>query len=121
VPDTNDDPADLAAVALSRDGDRVRAVLTGEVDMSNADPVLADLRAAAGSDVAALEVDLSGLLFLDSAGIAMLHRLSRFTAERDIALRILARESCPAARTLVIAGMEAVLPLHLVQSVQATE
>jgi anti-sigma B factor antagonist len=117
VPDAGDDLAEIAATQISRDADRVCVVLTGEVDMSNAESILVELRTAAG-DAVAVEVDLSELSFMDSAGIAMLHRLSRFTSEHDVELRIVARESCPAARTLLIAGMDAVLPLQLVQSTE---
>lgn len=114
MPDTGDRTADLADVEILRDGSRLRAVLTGEIDMSNADALLCTLQAA-GVDATDMEVDLSGLTFMDSAGIAMLHQLGRFVAGHGVGLRVLARTGCAAAHTLVIAGMADVLPLDLVQ------
>jgi anti-anti-sigma factor len=48
--------------------------LTGEIDISNAEPLGDALEAIVGPDARRLVVDLDGLDFMDSAGIAMLLR-----------------------------------------------
>ena len=86
------------------------AAVVGELDMSNADDIHQQLRAAA-SDAARLVVDLSGLGFIDSAGIAVLDRLHRELATGPTELRIAATPDSVAARTLRLAGMDRVLPM----------
>jgi len=48
--------------------------LTGEIDISNAEQLGDALEAIVGPDARRLVVDLDGLEFMDSAGIAMLLR-----------------------------------------------
>jgi len=86
------------------------AAVVGELDMSNADDIHQQLRAAA-SGATALVVDLSGLGFIDSAGIAILDRLHRELATGPTELRISATPDSVAARTLRLAGMDRVLPM----------
>ena len=98
-----------------RDG-RTVAVLSGELDMSNAEAVLARLVELL-DDGDGLDVDLTGLAFIDSAGIGILHRLNRSLLgaapdRRDTGLRIHAAPDTVAGRTLRLAGMDQVLPLH---------
>ena len=58
--------------------------LTGEIDISNAEPIGDALDALVGPEARRLVVDLDGLEFMDSAGIAMLLR----TAARVDAVEI---------------------------------
>jgi len=48
--------------------------LTGEIDISNAEPIGDALDGIVGPDARRIVVDLSDLQFMDSAGIAMLLR-----------------------------------------------
>jgi anti-anti-sigma factor len=48
--------------------------LVGEIDISNAEPIGDALAAIVGPDARQVVVDLAGLDFMDSAGIAMLLR-----------------------------------------------
>lgn len=50
--------------------------LTGEIDISNAEPIGDALDAIVGPDARQVVVDLDGLDFMDSAGIAMLLRIA---------------------------------------------
>jgi anti-sigma B factor antagonist len=52
------------------------ARLTGEIDISNAEPIGDALDAIVGPDARRVVVDLEGLEFMDSAGIAMLLRIA---------------------------------------------
>jgi len=58
--------------------------LTGEIDISNAEPIGEALEGIVGRDARRVVVDVEGLEFMDSAGIAMLLR----TAARVDAVEI---------------------------------
>ena len=107
-----DEPTELISVQVDQSADRAVAFLVGELDMSNAAEVLRRLtEVAAGSP--RLEVDLSRLGFIDSAGITALHRLHRsLEQEPGERLRILAAPDSVAGRTLRLAGMDRVLPMQ---------
>lgn len=107
----DDENGGLAAVRWERQDRSARADLIGEVDISNADDVLRELLSAADQGVGDLLVDLSGLRFIDSAGIAVMDRLTRALASGGTRLRIHAAEGSVAARTLALAGMDRVLPM----------
>ena len=109
MPQSGDDD-ELARVQVERHPDAVRVIVVGELDMSNAAAVYEQLAAAAVGDQD-LVVDLSGLAFIDSAGIAVLDRLSRRLSQSSTRLRILAPEASVAGRTLALAGMDQVLPM----------
>jgi anti-sigma B factor antagonist len=110
VPDRGDEHAALAEVNVAHSDDLIRADVVGEVDMSNAEEVFRQVRAAAEGR-SSVAVDLSQLGFIDSAGIAALARLHRDLTERGARLRVVAAESSVAARTLQLAGMDQVLPM----------
>jgi ABC-type transporter Mla MlaB component len=110
----------LVALQVQRLPGRVHAGLVGELDMTNAAEVLRRLTELA-ADGELLDLDLSRLGFLDSAGIAALHRLHRALAgqdgpgdqagpgERPGRLRVHAGPTTVAGRTLRLAGMDQVL------------
>lgn len=109
MPESGDDHQ-LARVQVEQGSDAARAMLVGELDMSNADRVYEELIAAA-IGCRQLLVDLTGLDFIDSAGIAVLDRLSRALSQGSTQLRIIAPEGSVAGRTLALAGMDRVLPM----------
>jgi anti-sigma B factor antagonist len=110
--DLGDENGALATVTTEREAGRVRATVGGEIDMSNVDEVSQQLRRAVhGNEV--LIVDLSRLAFIDSAGIAALHRLHRDLTGAGAQLRVVAGESSVAGRTLRLAGMDQVLPMDV--------
>jgi anti-anti-sigma factor len=73
--DVADDRFALGGVEPAGDdgGDPV-VRLTGEIDISNAEPIGDALDEIVGTDAKRIVVDLSELQFMDSAGIAMLLR-----------------------------------------------
>ena len=107
-----DDPTELISVQVDQFADRTVAFLVGELDMSNAAEVLRRLTEVA-IGCPRLEVDLSRLGFIDSAGITGLYRLHRsLEQEPGDRLRILAAPDSVAGRTLRLAGMDRVLPMQ---------
>jgi anti-anti-sigma factor len=116
VPDAPGQGEPLVTVQVDHQDGLTVAVLAGELDMSNADDVLARLVAAA-ADGGRLDVHLGSLTFIDSAGIGVLHRLNRrLLAETSDAgpnrLLVHADPDTVAGRTLRLAGMDQVLPLN---------
>jgi len=81
--------------------------VTGELDMSNADTVKAAVAASNAESAGRLVFELSGLRFIDSAGIAALLE----AAERIDT--VVVRSPAPAVRRVIeITGLSEVLPLE---------
>lgn len=88
--------ADLAVVPQD---DLIIATASGEVDAANADALARGIEARVGS-ARTVVFDLSGLEYLDSAGIHMLFRLGRRLDERGRGLRLVVPEGCVVRDTL---------------------
>jgi anti-anti-sigma factor len=110
VAESGDEFMELATVRVEWTADTVRATLSGELDMSNAESIYQRLLSAAVNGCELL-VDLAGLAFIDSAGIAVLDRLYRTLAAGSTRLVLAAGRGTVAARTLALAGMDRVLPM----------
>jgi anti-anti-sigma factor len=83
--DVAGDAFPLGAVAPAGDDDGAPIVrLTGEIDISNAEPIGDALEALVGPDARRVVVELDGLRFMDSAGIAMLLRTAARTDSVEI-------------------------------------
>ena len=80
--------------------------LTGAVDLASERRLRADLSAAAGDPSRALIVDMRGVTFIDSTGMAVLvHADQRFRAQgRSMACVV--REDGPLQRLLRASGLE---------------
>lgn len=75
---------EIANVILENRGDVQVARLAGEVDISNAKRLQADIAAIVPNDAVGLVLDLSDTDYLDSAGIRMLFELhGRLTDSRQ--------------------------------------
>ena len=72
----------MAEVRFEREDKTVLAVITGEVDMSNAASVRQQIAESVTPDDDALLVDLSELSFIDSAGLHALIELGTVLDER---------------------------------------
>jgi anti-anti-sigma factor len=84
--------------------DRVIVRILGEVDQSNVRDVEDELR---GLDIKTLlVVDLSGALYFDSAGIAMMYAL-----QQDTNLAVVAHPGSVVRRILEIAAFDQVVPM----------
>jgi anti-sigma B factor antagonist len=95
--------ADAATLEIARDAHgAVHARLAGELDMSSAPEVRARLYAALAEGGEKLGLDLSGLTFLDSAGVELLFRLREDLSVRQIALELYVPEGALIRRTLEV-------------------
>jgi len=103
--------SDLARWTVADEGGVVVVALTGEVDLSNADDLEAELGAAVEGAAPAV-VDLSGLDYLDSSGTRSLHRLAAAAAARRQPLALVAPPASTARRLLDLVGMAESVPVH---------
>lgn len=95
--------AEAATLEIVHDGDgAVHARLSGELDMASAPDVRTRLYEALSDGAQALTLDLSGLRFLDSAGVELLFRLHEDLGMRQISLRLYVPEGAMIRRTLEV-------------------
>lgn len=95
----------LADVVFSAHGNVVVARLTGEVDLSNATNVGAGVLHAVSNESTAVVFDLTGVDYLDSAGIQLVYHLEERLRSRGQALRLVVPASSPANDALRLAGV----------------
>jgi anti-sigma B factor antagonist len=94
-------------------GDDVVVVrLTGELDISGAEPAGQRITDAVPSSARGLVIDMSQLDFIDSSGVSMLFALARRVANRRQELRVVAPEGKPVARVLGIVEFDRAAPVH---------
>jgi anti-anti-sigma factor len=85
--------------------------LSGEADLTTVPELAAALAAQVDAGAVRLTVDLSDLMFLDSASVAALITASRALAARGGTLE-LARPGQAVARTLDLLGLDQVIPIR---------
>ena len=100
----------LARVAVERHGSAAVARLAGELDLSNARPVEDQIMRGLGG-VTSVAVDLAGLSYLDSAGLALLSRLAARIAGPGGALRLVVPPDALVRRALWISGLTDAIPV----------
>jgi anti-anti-sigma factor len=101
-----------ADIAVERRGGTVVALLSGEVDMTNAPQVREQLLDAVPNDALVLVVDLEGCRYLDSAAIEVVFELSRRLQRRRQELRLVVPNGSPLARVLDLTDVNSVAPIH---------
>jgi stage II sporulation protein AA (anti-sigma F factor antagonist) len=101
-------PGALGSIEVVSDPDGTPVVrLRGEVDISNANDLGAELERIVGTGTRRLVVDMSALEFMDSSGIAMLlHAAARVDS---ISVR---KPSKVVRRIIEATGLEAMLPIE---------
>ena len=104
--------ASLADVRLEREEETVVAVLTGEVDMSNAASVRLQISEFVTPEDVAVIVDLSELSFIDSAGVHALVELGTVLDERRQQLLLCVRQGSVTERAIEIIGLPSVVSVH---------
>ncbi len=85
--------------------------LPDEIDITNADCVLADLEAAFHPRVTVVIADMTRTTFCDSAGARTLLRASDLAARRDAELRLVVRPGI-VQRALTILGFDRLLRIY---------
>jgi anti-sigma B factor antagonist len=91
-------------VDVGLDGPTVVATVTGEVDSHNCGDFAAAVREPIDDNVERVEIDLSGLTFIDSSGLSELVKLHNELRDRDAVLVV--RNPTPTVeRVLEITGL----------------
>jgi len=103
--------SDLSVVEVFARGGVPIVRIRGEIDLSNADAVLASIEAARDEDAPGLIVDLQALDYLDSAGVRLLFRASRSVGASGRFVAIVPPDG-PARRVLDLADASTVFALE---------
>lgn len=102
----------LADVRFEREDGIVIAVLTGEVDMSNATSVRQQIAESVTPDDDAVIIELSELSFMDSAGLHSIVELSSVLVERRQQLLVCVPHGSPMERAIQIIGLPGAVSVH---------
>lgn len=86
--------------------------VSGEIDLSNAAELLEEIGEAVRSGATLIIVDLSGVTFLDSSGIAMLFRLRQRLTHSRQELRLVVPRQSPIRRVLDITRVGELIPIE---------
>jgi anti-anti-sigma factor len=100
------------AVDVVRDGDWLVAAWHGEIDMTNAEALEERTLGYLRSTDAGLTVDLTGVSYIDSAGIRSLVAIRRLLVDRLQRLFVVVPERSVLNKTLEVGGVAAVIPIH---------
>jgi anti-anti-sigma factor len=104
-------PDGLITVEIESRGECLVARLEGEIDLSNADDVEQQLTRGETGAADTLVLDLSELRYLDSAGVAFLHRLARTRLENGQTLALVVSDASFVRRVLEVTRIDAVVPV----------
>lgn len=103
--------AELADVRFEeREGTTVVRI-GGEVDLSNAWSVALSIRESISNQQVRVTLDLTGVRYLDSAGIRVLFDLARRLADRDQRLLLVLPADAPIRRTLEVSSLMSQVPM----------
>lgn len=98
-----------ARMTLEGDGEVLTARITGEIDLSNASQLEETIVDAVPNTALGMVVDLSGVEYLDSAGIRMLvHLVERFRWRQQV-MRAAAPDGSRVRGVLSMAGADGVI------------
>ncbi|WP_424186253.1 STAS domain-containing protein [Actinokineospora sp. G85] len=97
--------SDLVHTAVEHDGPRTTVIVTGDVDMATAPAVREALVLAREAAPRLLVVELTGVRFLASAGLAILAEAAQGTQTAGSRMCVVAPHGGAPARTLRITGL----------------
>lgn len=98
-------------MTLEGDGEVLTARISGEIDLSNAAELEATIVDAVPNTALGMVVDLSGVEYLDSAGLRMLvHLVERFRWRQQV-MRAAAPDGSRVRGVLSMAGADGVIPV----------
>jgi anti-anti-sigma factor len=102
----------MGDVRFEREDEAVVAIVTGEVDMSNAVSIRQRIAESVTPDDEALILDLSELSFIDSAGLHSVIQLGAVLDERRQQLRLCVPRDSPIGRAIEIVGLPRAVFVH---------
>jgi anti-anti-sigma factor len=96
----------LADLQVDSDGPVICAVLSGEIDLSNAADLRSELNAIIPNTALGLILDLTEVHYLDSAGIHFIHRLREDLRASGQKLQLVVPPDAVINATLRLAGVD---------------
>jgi len=100
-----------ARMTLEGDGEVLTARITGEIDLSNASDLEETIVDAVPNTALGMVIDLTGVEYLDSAGVRMLvHLVERFRWRQQV-MRAAASDGSRVRGVLSMAGADSVIPV----------
>ncbi len=108
----NGPAATHAVVVVDRSDGAARIVVTGEVDLANAEIVEQQIQRGLGGEPGAVTLDLTGLRYIDSAGLWILFRLGARLRTAKIAGEVLVPADGPVWRMVETAGVAAAIAVR---------
>jgi stage II sporulation protein AA (anti-sigma F factor antagonist) len=102
----------MADVRFEREDGTVVAIITGEIDMSNATSVRQQIAEAVTPGDDAVIVDMSDLSFMDSAGLHGVIDLSAVLDERRQRFLLCVPHGSPIERAIEIVGLPKAVSVH---------
>ena len=96
----------LAELRVDSEGPIVYANVHGDIDMSNANELRAELSTFTPNQALSLILDLTAVQYLDSAGIHLVHRLREDLRASGQRLFLVIPDESPINATLRLAGLD---------------
>jgi len=85
--------------------------IRGEIDISNAAEVSAEVEASMPNGTETLVIDLTATTYLDSAGVQFLFHLAQRLQSRRQHMRLVVPEEAPIRSVLELTGMQRIIPM----------
>lgn len=104
--------ATQAAVTVERRSDAVLIAITGEIDLANSGTVEQEIAEGLGDGVRAVTVDLTGLGYIDSAGLWILFRLGASLTAAGITGEVVVAGDGAVRRMVETAGVSAAIAVR---------
>lgn len=101
-----------AKVECTAEGGSMRITLSGEIDLANAAVVEDEIRSAVAYQPSAVSVDLTGLTYLDSAGIRILYGLASRLRALRVGLELIVPLGSATRRLIELSGFESMAALR---------
>jgi anti-anti-sigma factor len=102
-----------AVVTVERRDDAALITVTGEIDLANADTAERQILQGVADELTRVTVDLTGLHFIDSAGLWILFRLGTSLTTANIAGEVVIPAGGPVRRMVETAGVNAAIPVRV--------
>ena len=101
-----------ARVEVWSDEGHILLTVSGEVDLANYQDVEARINEAVTNQTKVVEVDLTRVGFIDSAGLRVLFGLAGRLDLLQIRLELVAPRASPAQRVIELSGLSALVPVR---------
>lgn len=102
---------ELARVDARREGRVAVAAISGEIDSSNVDRVMAGITAAVPNELDGLVIDLADVRYLDSAGVGLLFAVANGLTSSGQQLRVSLPQTSLIRRVLELTSANVVIPI----------